>query len=236
MAKKKKNVKQETKSSKFVFWIIGLIAIAVIGLIFLNNQSKSDQKAEKNDYDYANQPFLGDETAPVSIVEFGDYKCPNCKNFTDTVVPLIIQEFVDTGKAKFYYLHYPFIYDDSKRTAAFTEAVYHELGNDKFWEFHDLVYENQPEDTRYEKVDVFTEDLLTEMLGEIASEEEVNKVVAYFETKEPEDAWKSDYDLGDKWGVTGTPTIFVNGVRFDGTTLDDLKNMVEDAAKESGNE
>ncbi|MEC1522294.1 DsbA family protein [Neobacillus niacini] len=237
MAQKKKKVNktQKSTSSKFVFWIIGLIAIAVIGFIFLANNDKSDDNA-KEEIDYSNQPFLGEESAPVSIVEFGDYKCPNCKNFTDNVVPLIVKEFVDTGRAKFYYFNYPFINVDSDRTAKFSEAVYHELGNEKFWEFHELIYDKQPEDTRYEKIDVFTEEFLTETLEEMATEEEVKKVVAYFDTKAPEDAWKSDEALGGKLGVSGTPTIFVNGKRFDGQTMDDLNKLVEEAAKEKGNE
>jgi protein-disulfide isomerase len=238
MSQRKKNTKKGTKppsSSKFVFWIIGLIAVAIIGFIFLANNQKSDDVV-KEKIDYANQPFLGEESAPVSIVEFGDYKCPNCKNFTENVVPLVVKEFVDTGKAKFYYFHYPFINVDSKRTAKFSEAVFHELGNDKFWEFHELIFKKQPEDTQYEKVDIFTEEFLTEALQEIASDEEVKKVVAYFDTKAPEDAWKSDEALGGKLGVTGTPTIFVNGKRFDGQTMDDLNKLVEEAAKEKGNE
>jgi protein-disulfide isomerase len=232
---KKGTTKPPSSSSKFVFWIIGLIAIAIIGFIFLANNQKSDDSA-KDEIDYSNQPFLGEESAPVSIVEFGDYKCPNCKNFAENVVPQVVKEFVDTGKAKFYYFHYPFINVDSDRTAKFSEAVYHELGNEKFWEFHELIFDKQPEDTRYETIDVFTEEFLTETLGEMASEEEVKKVVAYFDTKAPEEAWKSDEALGGKLGVTGTPTIFVNGKRFDGQTMDDLNELVEEAAKEKGNE
>lgn len=232
---KKGTTKPQSSSSKFVFWIIGLIAIAIIGFIFLANNQKSDDTA-KEEIDYSNQPFLGEESAPVSIVEFGDYKCPNCKNFADNVVPLVVKEFVDTGKAKFYYFHYPFINVDSERTAKFSEAVYHELGNEKFWEFHELIFDKQPEDTRYETIDVFTEEFLTETLAEMASEEEVKKVVAYFDTKAPEEAWKSDEALGGKLGVSGTPTIFVNGKRFDGQTMDDLNELVEEAEKEKGNE
>jgi preprotein translocase subunit SecG len=58
-AKKGSNSKKAVKSSsKFTFWIIGLIAVCIIGFIFLaNNDSKSDQAAQE--IDYSNQPFLG---------------------------------------------------------------------------------------------------------------------------------------------------------------------------------
>jgi protein-disulfide isomerase len=235
MAKNKKSAKKEAKTGKFVFWVIGLIAVSVVALIFLNNNSKSGE-GTNDTIDYANQPFIGEESAPVSIIEFGDYKCPNCKNFADNIVPWILEEFVDTGKAKFYYFHYPFINIDSKRTARFSEAVYHELGNEVFWEFHELIYDKQPEDPGYETVDVFTEEFLTETLKEIASEEDVVKVVKYFETSEPEAAWKKDEELAVKLNVSGTPTILVNGKLFNGQTMEDLKTMVDEAAEGKGNE
>ena len=83
--------------------------------------------------EYEGQPFLGEESAPVAIVEFGDYKCPACKAFDESLFPLIEQEFVETGQAKFYFMNYSFINNDSHRSAQFAETVYQELGNEKFW-------------------------------------------------------------------------------------------------------
>ena len=60
----------------------------------------------------------------------------------------------------------------------------------------------------------------------------MNKVVQDFKAKKSDDAWQKDMDLATKLNVTGTPTIFVNGKLFDGKTIDDLKNMVDKAAKE----
>ncbi|WP_342432749.1 DsbA family protein [Neobacillus sp. FSL H8-0543] len=236
MAKSKKSSKKEANSSKFVFWVIGLIAIGIVGLIFIDRSNSNSDQVAGDIIDYNNQPFLGEETAPVSIVEFGDYKCPNCKNFADNVVPTIVKDLVDTGKAKFYYFHYPFINVDSNRTAKFAESVYHELGNDTFWEFHELIYQKQPADLQYEKIDVFTEEFLTETLAEIAGDEEVNKVVAYFNTKEADDAWKKDEEYAKQLNVTGTPTMLVNGKKFEGETMDDLNKMVEEASKEKADE
>ncbi|MEH7081618.1 thioredoxin domain-containing protein [Neobacillus drentensis] len=232
MANNNKNKKKEAKSSSaFTFWMIGLVAVFILGFIFLGNHSKQQDKTTSTKIDYSNQPYLGKESAPVSIIEFGDYKCPNCKNFGNDVVPIIQKELVDTGKAKFYFMNDSFINVDSERSAKFAESVFAELGNDTFWKFHELLYKKQPEDTKYEKIDLFTEDFLTNTLKEVASDEDVDKVVKNFDAKKSNDAWQKDMDYAEKLGVTGTPTIYVNGEKFDGQTIDDLKDMVEKAAK-----
>ncbi|GHH97725.1 DsbA family protein [Neobacillus kokaensis] len=235
MANKKKNSKQAANSSsKFVFWMIGLVAVCLLAFIFLSNQTdKKDEATTKtNEIDYSNQPFIGDKDAPVSIIEFGDYKCPICKEFTHNAVPYIQKELVDTGKAKFYFMNYSFINIDSVRSAQFAEAVYQELGNDMFWKFHELLYQKQPEDTKYEKIDLFTEKFLTDTLKEVASDQEVDKVVKNFQGEKSMAAWQKDMDYVKQLGVTGTPTMFVNGKMFTGKTMDDLKEMVKKAAKE----
>ncbi|MBV7507071.1 DsbA family protein [Bacillus sp. sid0103] len=232
MAKNNNNRKKEAKSSSaFTFWMIGLVAVFILGFIFLGNHSKQEDKTTAIKIDYSNQPYKGKESAPVSIIEFGDYKCPNCKNFANDVVPIIEKELVDTGKAKFYFMNDSFINVDSTRSAKFAESVFQELGNETFWKFHELLYEKQPVDTKYEKIDLFTEEFLVDTLKEVASGSDVDKVVKNFQAKKSDNAWNKDMDYAEKLGVTGTPTIFVNGEKFDGQTIDDLKDMVEKAAK-----
>jgi protein-disulfide isomerase len=231
MAKNKNNKQNKAKSSSttFTFWVVGLVAVFILGFIFLGNHSKQQDKTTSTEIDYSNQPFLGKESAPVSIIEFGDYKCPNCKNFTKDVVPIIQKELVDTGKAKFYFMNDSFINVDSERSAKFAESVFAELGNDTFWKFHDLLYKKQPEDSKYEKMDVFTEDFLVTTLKEVTSESDANKALKNFQAKKSDKAWNKDMNYAEKLGVTGTPTIYVNGEQFNGQTIDDLKDMVEKA-------
>ncbi|MCK2003772.1 DsbA family protein [[Brevibacterium] frigoritolerans] len=225
---KKGNQKQ---SSAFTFWIIGLIAVIIIGFIFLAN-GKKDEDTAVNEIDYKSQPYLGENSAPVKIVEFGDYKCPVCKTFEEQFFPSIQSELIDTGKAQFYFMNYSFINVDSTRSAKFAESVYQELGNETFWEFHELLFDKQPADLKYEKQDIFTDKFLEETLKEIANDKDVKKVVTSFKAKKSEDQWNKDMELADELGVTGTPSLFVNGKKFEGNTIDDLVKMVDDAAKE----
>jgi protein-disulfide isomerase len=226
MSKGKKKKNQSNKqSSKFIFWIVGILAICLGGLLFISNTTT---KVEA--FDYEQQPFLGEETAPVQIVEFGDYKCPICKNFNETLFPQIEKDFIDTGKATFYFMNYSFINIDSTRSAKFAEAVYKELGNESFWKFHKLLYEKQPDDLKYERLDVFTNAFLEETLKEIVSEEDAQKVVESFNNNKSDSAWKVDMNAANKVGITGTPTLYVNGEKFEGNSYEDLKEMVEEAA------
>lgn len=224
--------KKPNQSSKFTFWVIGLIVVCLIGFVFLANGKKQEQEQASYEIDYKNQPYLGDSSAPVQIVEFGDYKCPICKSFGESFFPHIQKELVDTGKAQFYFMNDSFINVDSKRSARFAEAVYQELGNETFWKFHELLYSKQPDDPKYEKMDVFTDQFLEKALQEIVSKKEVVKVVAAFKANASETAWKVDMDTVEKLKVTGTPTLFINGKKFEGNTFEDFKKIVDDAAKE----
>jgi protein-disulfide isomerase len=234
MAKSKKKPNKKSRassnqSSKWIFWAIGIFSVCVLGLILLGNFSGKEAAIH-----YENQPYLGKESAPVQIVEFGDYKCPVCKDFNESFFPQIEKELIETGKVKFYFMHDPFINIDSERSALFAEAVYQELGNDAFWKFHERLYEKQPEDVKYEKIDLYTQSFLEDTLKEVADEGEVQKVIKAFKENKAKDALDQDLSYVEKLGVTGTPTLFVNGKQFEGHTFENFKEMVEKEAKEKG--
>ncbi|MED4226241.1 DsbA family protein [Neobacillus cucumis] len=233
----------DNSSTKFIFLTVCFVAAIIIGFIFLaphKNQNMATVKDKidntnqhnigKNSsrIDYSNEPYIGKSSAPVSIIEFGDYKCPYCKMFNQKVVPTIKQE-VDKGDAKLYFINDSFIYIDSICAAKFAESVYAVLGNKTFWKFHELLYQKQPQGSEYEKMDIYNEKFLTDTLKEVVSDVDVIKVVKYFHANKADAAWQKDMDLVNQLNVTGTPTIFVNGKVA--KTLDDLKNMIDKAAK-----
>ena len=205
--------------SKKVFWIIGIVAVCIIGIIVLTDVS---EKSVVLDFD--GQPFLGEASAPVEIVEFGDYKCPSCKDFNDRLFPVIYEELVEAGKAKFYFMNYSFIAADSTTAAKFAEAVYQELGNEKFWDFHNLLFANQT------TVPNFTDEFFEAIVAEIASPEETEKVLLAYQNGEGAAAWDKDMKTANSLGVSSTPTILIDGKEFKGRTINDFTEMVEEAA------
>lgn len=81
--------------------------VAIIAIVFLlNKEDKNNQSDTKGAHPpIEQQPTLGNEDATVSIVEFGDYKCPSCKAWGEKVFPQLEEEFIKTGKAKFSYIN-----------------------------------------------------------------------------------------------------------------------------------
>jgi protein-disulfide isomerase len=86
-------------------------------------------------------PSMGSESAPVVMVEYSDFACPFCKRFADETKPLIKRDYIDTGKVRFVYKD--FIRVGGDRAA---EAAHCASEQDKFWEYHSLLYARQVQD------------------------------------------------------------------------------------------
>lgn len=214
--------------------IVAVIAVILLAIILVGNFSggssnNSSGEGSGESLNTSGQPLKGDEEAPVTVVEFGDYKCPACKDFHESVVPEIESQFIDSGDAAFHYVHYPFLSEDSTTAAEFSEAVYGELGDEAFWSFHDTLFANQPQN---EGGDYFDQERLRELLQETASEEEVTTVVEAFENGTYEENVENDRSMAEDLGVNSTPSVFVNGELFEGDSYQELLDMIEEKAEE----
>ena len=88
-----------------------------------------------------NDPFMGNADAPVVLVEFSDYECPFCGRFFRNTLSQIKKEYVDTGKLKYVFKDFPLAFH--KKAPKASEAAHCAGEKGKFWEMHDLIYENQ---------------------------------------------------------------------------------------------
>ena len=84
-------------------------------------------------------PILGDNNAPVTLVEFGDYQCHFCNVFFHTTEDKIVQKYVETGKVKIIFKDYNIIGPDSVNASHGAHCA-NEQG--LFWEYHDILYSN----------------------------------------------------------------------------------------------
>ena len=85
-------------------------------------------------------PILGSPTAPITIIEFGDYQCSQCYKWYHNTKPAIYENYIDTGKANLIFVDLAILGRDSPKAAAATYCA-EEQGS--YWEFHDLLYTSQ---------------------------------------------------------------------------------------------
>jgi len=84
-------------------------------------------------------PILGDPSATITILEWGDYQCTFCYRFHESSLKTIIDDYIDTGKAKLVFKDFPLNGPDSILAA---EASYCAEDQEKYWEYHDELYTN----------------------------------------------------------------------------------------------
>lgn len=85
--------------------------------------------------------LMGQETAPVTVVEYSDFQCPFCKRLYDASLVQLKQEYVQTGKIKFQYRHYPLSFHPNAMPAALAYECAKEQG--KALEMHDKLFQTQ---------------------------------------------------------------------------------------------
>lgn len=84
---------------------------------------------------------LGREDAPVVMIEYSDFQCPLCRRYSEETLPKIIRDYVDTGKVRYVFKHFPLnIHPQAVGAASASECA---LEQGKFWEMHKLLFAKQ---------------------------------------------------------------------------------------------
>ena len=143
-------------------------------------------------------PLRGSPMAPVTIYEFSDFQCPHCK-MAAPYLKKVVEE--SNGKVKLVFKQYPLPMHPKAREASKAAIAAHKQG--KFWEMHDLLFENQ-------------ETLQTANLDDYAKKIglDMKRFKADMQAKETEKKIEADIAEGHAAGVDSTPSIYVNNRRF----------------------
>jgi len=208
----------EIKISKITLWqgISGILFVLLLISIFTHgfgfggdtptaaaptDMPKQDTKEPEpqltvDDVDLEGVPFLGEEDAEITMVIYDDFECPFCSRFEQQAWLKIKENYIDTGKAKFYYKHFPLGFHAHAQIAAEASECAHDQG--KFWEMHDLIFENQ-------------EDLSEEQLKDWAEELELDMddFKECLDTHKYAEKVKKSMAEGQKVGVKGTPSVLI---------------------------
>ncbi len=164
---------------------------------------------QKANVDVGHLPAKGNPDAKVKIIAFEDFRCPFCKKFFANTEPQIIKDYVDTGKAVIYYRQYQFLGPASVVAGNAAECA-NEQG--KFWDMHEYLYKNQPSES---DTAMYTTANLTKIAGQLGLN--ISKFQTCLTSNKYDKNVQGDLAAGQAAGVTGTPTVFINGIPIVGT-------------------
>lgn len=201
-------------SKRRILWGAGglaLILVAVLVVVALRGNTSS-APVESSGLSLARelgQPVdgrsMGDPNAPVLIEAYEDFQCPHCQEFTRLLEPTI-KELVSEGTVRFVYRHRFVIGPESAVAGAAAECA---LDQGKFWEYHDALYARIPGNPRLVQPDQLKR--LAEELGL-----DTGKFNRCLDTQKHYEAMLREDNEARNRGINATPTIFINGVQYQG--------------------
>jgi protein-disulfide isomerase len=182
------------------------------------NLGKSPFQGNLDRLTLTDQPSFGPADAPVTIVEFGDFECPDCR----AEAPVLRHDLPEkySSQVRVFFKNFPLeSVHPWSRAAAITGRCVYQQGQPAFWKFYDWIYENQEQitgDNLNSKVSAWAagNGVDTLKLGQCvdmkATEPEVSRSIAE----------------GHALGIQGTPTLFINGRKIGGLMWPDLQLVI----------
>lgn len=164
------------------------------------------------------RPFKGNADAPVKIVEFADFACPHCK-LAAGVLGDVADKYGD--QIAVYFKQYPLPSNPAGDLPARASMAAHQQG--KFWAVHDALFKNQ-------------NSLSPDKVISIAQRAGLNMGKFEDDVASPEirALIQADHQDGEASGITGTPTIYINGRRYLGdTSVPALSSAIDAALREA---
>ncbi|MEC4848084.1 MAG: DsbA family protein [Nitrosarchaeum sp.] len=185
-----------------------IVSIIAIGVILAYSSSSvetanTDVRLHGTISTTMGSPIIGSPSAPITIVEFGDYQCHQCYNWFHNTKPAIFQNYVDTGKVNLVFVDLAFLGRDSPKAA---QASYCAEDQGKYWEYHNQLYLSQESkidngwaNSERLKSFAFSLGLDSELFDSCLDSGKYAKRV------------QSNIAEAKKFGVSGTPTFFIVG-------------------------
>ena len=176
-------------------------------------ENRFDEKAVKP-VELGSSPSLGPADAPIQMVEFADFECPHC-GMAAPVLHKVIEDPEFKPKVRFAFKNYPLPAHEHADPAARASVAAGYQG--KFWEMHDQLFTHQETLTNGD-IEGFAKKLGLD----------IDKFKSDWVSNETKDKVAKDKELGARVGITGTPTIFINGRKFMQYGHGDFQDQIKD--------
>jgi protein-disulfide isomerase len=230
-AAKRKN----QNTTRIFYLLIALIAVGGIGYL-------SYLSTRKNQATFVSSPIdttlpkvesegylVGSATAPVEIMELGDFECPGCAQFNAVTEPDIRTRLIQPGIVRFRYVDFPLSIHRNTWNASRAAACADEQG--RFWEMHDLLFQTQD---RWNGEATGNPDKVLKDLGKQLglNQKQFNECI---DTKKYQAKIQAHEAIAMSRKARGTPTFFVGNMELTSKpTYDAIKQLVDSALKKSG--
>lgn len=223
---------KKKKSPIKIVMIITLIIVAlIVALVLLINNNNTDSNTESTSDGQPSiegQPTMGESDAPVTVVEFGDFKCPACKVWGENILPQLVSDYVDTGDVEFSFINVLFHGAESRLASLAAESVYIQ-NPDAYWDFHEALFAEQPSDNQ----EWVTNSKVLDIASSV-SNIDTTQLETAIDDKAQIDEVNKDTDIVNAFDIQQTPTIMINGtVVEDPFDYESIKNAIDSALEAS---
>jgi protein-disulfide isomerase/predicted nucleic acid-binding Zn ribbon protein len=204
--------KRKQQQRKITMMLITGVALIVVALLMLPTFRStffpfSDfVKPELNPRPMEDGTKMGDPNAPVTIEEFSDFGCSHCAAFAETTAGQIVKSFVETGDVQIKFHSVGALLNNPNTTLA-AEAAYCAADQNKFWEYHDLVFANQF--TLFANLSTDVGRYLTAFARYLNMDED--SFVTCLESGKYKEQISQDEIDATAAGVNSTPSFLING-------------------------
>lgn len=207
--------------------IVVIVGVAIVAGLFLANSQGSGAPVKSVEIgtpgDLRDGRSLGSKDAPVTIDLYEDPQCPVCGRFNRELAPLLIASYIKDGTVRLNYRDFVFIGQESQDAAVGMRAAEQLAG--RFWDYHDIVYENQDGENK----GGFSRDRLAQMAVVVGLDKDA--FTKLLDDPELIAAVKAETQAGVGLGIDSTPTLVINGVVTPGLpSWDQLSQVIEQAA------
>jgi protein-disulfide isomerase len=174
------------------------------------------------------EPYIGESSAPVTIVEWSDYQCPYCEQFEATILPQLYSKYVQTGKVKMVFKDFQFLGPNSVTAAEVARAVWDAYPKD-FYQWRQTIFQNQGDEnhnadpnglTTYLELTAKVPGIDTNKIAQLVAQNKLQYDAAI----------KAGQAESSKFGVDGTPSFIIgngNPPIIGGAPLQQFRKLID---------
>jgi protein-disulfide isomerase len=166
------------------------------------NSTAGSTAPTRYDVPIDDDPILGPQDAPITLIEFSDYECPYCRKWHAEVFPRLQEAF--PGQIRYVYRDFPLVSIHSNAAPA-AEAANCAGDQEKYWEYNEMLFSMERS---------LNQESYVEYARELALD--IDQFSQCLESRQYQEEVSSDYEYAANLGIRSTPTFFINGIAIVG--------------------